>query len=82
MSNWKVLFDNNSKKIVIDEPTDSACWDFYHSSPDIRGYGSISTTRELCLKKILRHYKQELKEQEKEVAKLKKFMKKVEDELK
>ncbi len=82
MSNWKVIFDNNSGTIVVDEPTDCGCWDFYHSSPDVKGYGSISTTRELCLKKILTHYKQDVKEKEKELKRAEKFVKKVEKELK
>ena len=82
MSNWKVIFDNNSGKIVVDEPVDCGCWDFYHSSPEVRGYGSISTTRELCLKKILTHYKKEVREQEKELNKFKKFVDKEERELK
>lgn len=82
MSNWKVEYDNISGKIIVDEPTDEGCWNFYHTSPTAKGYGSVSTTRELCLKKILRAYKKEITEQEKELNKMKNFMKKVEEELK
>jgi len=81
MSNWKVIYDNNSGKIVTDEPTDENCWDFYHSSPTIRGFGSISTSRELCLKKIIRVYKKKITDKEKELNKMKRFLKKVEREL-
>lgn len=82
MSNWKVIYDNNSGKITTDEPTNESCWNFWHSTPTIKGYGSISSTRELCLKRILHAYDTEIKRQEKELKKLKRFIEKVRRELK
>ncbi len=82
MNNWKVVYDNNQNKIVIDEPTDESCWVFWRSTPTEKGYGVVSSTREICLKKLLKAYDTEIKRQEKELARLKRFFEKVKRELK
>ena len=81
---WCMEFDNISGKLIADEPTDSNCWEYYFTRGNPsheKGYGVIAGTRELCLKKLLRAYKKELKEEEKEFKKLKRFVMKVENEL-
>jgi len=81
---WCLEFNNISGKIITDEPTDSNCWEYYFTRGNPsheKGYGVIAGTRELCIKKILKSYNQEIKEKEKELAQLKNFLMKVEKEL-
>lgn len=85
MSNWQMEIDNSTGKIITDEPTDDSCWEYSFSrdrgNGTQRGKGAICMTRETCIKKILKVYKEEVEEKQKELAKMKKNLRKIEDEL-
>lgn len=83
-NHWCMEFNNISGKLIADEPTHENCWGYYFTRGNPateKGYGVIASTRALCAKKLLKAYNKEIKEQEKELAKLKRFVKKVEREL-
>ena len=80
MSNWKIEYDNLSGKIITDEPTDESCWLYAHIG-DWGGRGAICQTRETCIKKLLKWYRDDIEEKQKELAKLKKMIRKIEEEL-
>lgn len=85
MSKWKMETDTTTGKITIDEPVDDDehCWNYYHTNSETKsnGYGSVSGTRELCMKHILVSYREDIEEKQKELAKAKKVYRKIEEEL-
>ncbi len=64
--NWKIIIDEKTLEIYEDEATDESCWEFYNSCPEHKGYGCVSSTRDKCIKKIIKMFKNELQENEKE----------------
>ena len=85
MSNWQMEIDNSTGKIITDEPTNDGCWEYAFSRDrgkgKQRGKGAICMTRETGIKKLLKVYKEEVKEKQQELAKMKKNLRKIEEEL-
>ena len=77
--NWKLVIDDETFEILRDEETDENCYDYWCTCERGHGRGSISTTREMCFKKIIRIYKKEIEEKQKEVNRLKRNFRKLED---
>lgn len=82
MSNWRLVVDEKNLKIQEDWETEDKCHDFWTTNPIFSGYGSVSTTREKCINKILKKFKQEIVIKEKELNKLKKNYEKLEKAMK
>lgn len=75
--------DEITGKIVVDEAVsdDETCWNYYHSTPETKGYGSIAGTRELCIEHIKVSYQKEITAKVHELAKAKKLFRELEEEL-
>ena len=69
--NWKVVIDEETFKFLVDEETNEKCWSFYASYPNGKGYGAVKRTRELCIKSIIRQYREEIRERNKELRTMK-----------
>lgn len=77
--NWEVVIDEKTAKLLVDEETEHNCWSFWTCRPEGSGYGAVATKRELCFKKIIRKYKKEFQEKERELNKIKRNLKKLEE---
>lgn len=58
---WKIEFDIKTNRIITDEPTEDYCWEYAFSRNDSRGFGVIACTRKVCIKKMLRELKNDIK---------------------
>jgi len=80
--NWKMVVDERTFDIVVDEAVDEGCWNFWTTTSSYKGYGSIASTRKLCMKNIYKKYEAEVMEKEQELKRLKKNLERLKKNLK
>lgn len=79
----KIEVDEKTGQIKFDSevPSDSRCWEYYTSSPEYTGYGVVASSREICVKKINKVFKNKVKEVEKNLKILQKTVARFEKQL-
>lgn len=73
----------NNGEIITDEQVsmEENCWEYYFCRHPKEGYGVVASSREICVKKINKIFKDKIKEREKNLEKLKKIVTKFEKQL-